>query len=112
MGTKVSLFLGALLVSTLVGATTPVLNVWYGPNQTFGAIGQPQVWVNILGKVTDPDGISSLTYSLNNGTEQPLAIGPDSLRLWNNGDFNIEIAYSDLQVGMNSVVINTFQGMI
>ena len=86
-------------------SSLPVIDVWYGPNQDFGQIGQPQEWVNILGKVTDPDGISSLTYTLNGGAELPLSVGPDSRRLWNRGDFNVEIAYRDLQVGANTVVI-------
>ena len=105
MCAKVCFVLGTLLVTTFASASLPVINVWYGPNQTFGTIGQPQAEVNILGRVTDPDGISSLTYSLNNGTEQPLAIGPDGLRLWGDGDFNVDIAYSDLQTGANSVAI-------
>ncbi len=44
--------------------STPVINVWYGSQQTFGANGQPQQWVNVLGDVSDPAGMASLTYSV------------------------------------------------
>ena len=42
---------------TTTGAP-PVISVWYGQNQTFGAIGRPQQWVNILGNVSDPVGVA------------------------------------------------------
>ena len=45
------------------------------------ANGRPQAWVNVLGRVTDPDGISSLTYSLNGGPEQILSMGENTVRL-------------------------------
>ncbi|MDT9309424.1 MAG: Ig-like domain-containing protein, partial [Limnospira sp. Paracas R14] len=77
-----------------------VLDIWYGSEQSFGHIGKPLVWVNILGNVSDPDGISSLNYSLNQGPEVPLLFKGNgqhqNLRLQNNGDFNVEIAYTDL----------------
>ena len=81
------------------GETDPnatVIDLWYGSQQSFGQIGQPQVWANILGNVSD--GISSLTYSLNGGTEIPVSISgvDDNLRLVNKGDFNIDLAYSAL----------------
>ncbi len=44
----------------------PAINVWYGLNQTFGQLGTPQQWINILGSVT---GATSLTYSLNGGPQ-------------------------------------------
>ena len=43
----------------------PVIHLWYGSSQTFGARGQPQAWDNVLGDVSDPAGIGSLSYSLN-----------------------------------------------
>ena len=45
----------------------PVFNVWYGDNQTFGQLGIPQQWVNILGNVSAPSGIASASYTLNGG---------------------------------------------
>ncbi|MFN2117690.1 MAG: InlB B-repeat-containing protein [Candidatus Promineifilaceae bacterium] len=84
-------------------ATT--IDVWYGPSQKFGQLGNPQEWINILGNVSDPVGIKSLTYQLNGGDETPLSIGTANKRLINPGDFNIEIAYADLNNGTNTVVI-------
>ena len=52
-----------------------------------------------------PDGVSSLVYSLNNGPEFPLTIGPDDRRLADPGDFNVEINYFSLTEGENQLVI-------
>lgn len=85
--------------------TAPTINVWYGSNQTFGSKGNPQQWVNVLGNVTGPAPINTLTYTLNGGPEKALSMGPDYLRLAEEGDFNIEIDYSTLNDGNNTVVI-------
>jgi uncharacterized repeat protein (TIGR02543 family) len=85
--------------------TLPVIDVWYGSPQVFGHIGIPQQWVNILGNVSDPDGVASLAYSLNGGPETSLSIGPDTYRLAAEGDFNIDMAHTDLISGSNQVVI-------
>ena len=69
--------------------TPPTIDVWYGPQQVFGNVAVPQRWVNIVGKVSDSDGVTALTYSLNGGPELPLSIGPDGRRLEETGDFNI-----------------------
>ncbi len=81
----------------------PVFNIWYGDDQTFGQNGIPQTWINVLGNVSAPSGIASLTYSLNGGAAQPLWIGQNLVRLVDPGDFNAEIAYSSLQPGANTV---------
>jgi exosortase len=81
----------------------PVIDVWYGDVQTFGQNGIPQPYVNILGNVSAPGRIASLTQSLNGGPEQPLRIGPDKFRLVDPGDFNAEIAYSSLRRGRNNL---------
>lgn len=83
----------------------PAIDIWYGPYQVFGEIGTPQKWVNILGNVSDEDGISSLVYSLNLGPEIELSIGPDGKRLLFPGDFNIDISRGDLLEGINQVAI-------
>lgn len=83
----------------------PVIDVWYGPHQVFGRRGLPQRWVNILGNVSDPDGIASLTYSLNSGPALPLSLGPDTRRLVARGDFNVELASTALGSGLNQVTI-------
>jgi hypothetical protein len=86
-------------------AQGPSVTLWYGNRQSFGEIGNPQRWVNILGRVQDADGISSLRYSLNGGPSQALEWGPNSLRLQAPGDFNVEIDRADLINGANYVTL-------
>lgn len=83
----------------------PDIDVWYGLDQDFGAIGLSQPWVNVLGNVSDPDGVHALWYTLNGGTPVPMGIGPDGRRLVNAGDFNVDLATADLNAGPNTVVI-------
>lgn len=83
----------------------PVIDIWYGSHQVFGAIGSPIPFVNILGRVSAPDGVAALFYTLNGEVEMPLSIGPDALRLADPGDFNVEIDVIDLLDGINTVVI-------
>lgn len=83
----------------------PTITVWYGLNQSFGQIGNPQTAVNILGNVTDANGIQSLNYRLNGGSPITLSRGPDTRRLLKAGDFNIDIYTSALNNGSNSVLI-------
>lgn len=90
---------------------SPTITVWYGTNQQFGANGDPQKWVNILGRVTNPAPITSLTYSLNGGPPQSLNRGPDQRRLTQAGDFIIEIDYTKLQDGPNQVAITATDGV-
>ena len=73
------------------GNQAPGIRVWYGDTQTFGTGGVPQPWVNILGKVSDPDGINRVRYRLNGGPFQVVRIGPDKRRLDEPGDFNIDL---------------------
>ena len=95
----------SVVTATFTIASFPVIDVWYGSHQVFGHPGNAQQWVNILGNASDPDGITSLTYSLRDGPELPLSIGPDTRRLAFEGDFNVEIDYTDLISGLNQVVI-------
>ena len=67
------------------------INVWYGDQQTFGLIGIPQYWANILGNIDECPSSTSLIYSLNGGPFYSLSIGPDNRRLASPGDFNVEI---------------------
>jgi regulation of enolase protein 1 (concanavalin A-like superfamily) len=83
----------------------PSIDSWNSDIQSFGQNGIPQQWVNILGNVADFDGIASLTYSLNNGPEQPLWLGENQVRLVSPGDFNVEIDYASLNPGANTVRI-------
>lgn len=83
----------------------PDIAIWYGDVQSFAQQGVPQPWVNILGNVSDVDGVASLFYTLNGGSNVTLSIGPDGRRLQLSGDFNIDLATSDLIDGANSVII-------
>jgi hypothetical protein len=109
-------FLSLLLISSFFFSTLsmlvqaqppdgPLINVWYGSSQQFGFLGVPQPWFNILGNVSDPDGVSTLSYTLNGGANSSLTIGPDGRRLESAGDFNIDLAISDLVDGNNNIVI-------
>jgi hypothetical protein len=84
-------------------AIPPVITLWYGTDQSFGSIGVPQRDVNILGHVSG--SLSSLTYSLNDGPSRSLSVGPDSRRLSRDGDFNIDLSYTELLPGVNTVEI-------
>ncbi|MFC1504848.1 hypothetical protein ACFL6D_05475, partial [Spirochaetota bacterium] len=100
-----------ILLFAFLHTQTPVIDVWYGNTQYFGQIGMPQQWINILGKVTDPErDVSSLSYSLNGGAARMLSFAgdgscSDGLRLWNEGEFNIDIDKEELLNGNNEVVI-------
>jgi len=86
-------------------AQVPLIQIWYGSDQTFGAVGVPQRDINILGNVSHPSGISSLSYSLNGGATRPLSLGPDTRRLNRPGDFNVDLRYAEVGSGSNSLVV-------
>ena len=79
--------------------------IWYGSVQKFGHLGVHQQWANVLGHIADPDGVVSMSYSLNGQSEQPLSIGQAFRRLVTVDDFIIEIDRADLMPGMNEVVL-------
>jgi hypothetical protein len=83
----------------------PIIRIWYGDHQVFGKLGNPQRWVNILGRVSASAEVVSLTYTLNGSSPQRLSIGPDNRRLVGAGDFNVEIDRKDLESGENTVII-------
>ena len=95
----------ATFVFSPQGTDGPEIVVWYGDRQNVGQLGRPQIWFNLLGNVSDPDGVAELTYTLNGGVPVAGAIGPDGKRLENIGDFNLDMAMSGLQNGENQVVI-------
>lgn len=82
----------------------PRIDVWYGRHQCFGHRGLPQRWVNILGRITC-SGQPRCWYSLNDGDVLPFRLGPDSRRLNNPGDFNIDLPVDELIEGTNRLVI-------
>lgn len=81
-------------LAVLEGVQLPI-EVWYGDQQSFGKPGEAQRWVNILGRVAT-ENLASLSYQLNGGPAQPLAVGPDGFRLEEPGEFNVELDYRDL----------------
>ncbi|RMF97489.1 MAG: hypothetical protein D6727_05475 [Gammaproteobacteria bacterium] len=97
--------------ASLAIAAGPVIDVWYGDTQNFGQLGNPQQWVDILGNASDPDGIASLSYTLNGGASQSLSIGPNTRRLLEPGDFVIELDYTQLLNGANTVEITAVDGL-
>lgn len=92
-------------VSLSVAFSAPTITIWYGNNQAFGQLGNPQTAINILGNVSDPNGISSLSYTLNGGPSVSLSRGPDTRRLLKPGDFNVDIDTENLTNGTNLIII-------
>lgn len=86
-------------------ATTDDIAVWYGLNQRFGQIGEPQLQVNVLGQIITPTGAISAAYTLNGGPSRLLGLGPDTRRLAQENDFNVELLYSELTTGTNTIVV-------
>lgn len=95
-----------MAIGNVIYASGPTITVWYGLNQSFGQLGNPQTAINILGNVSDPNGIHSLTYRLNGAPPVALSRGPDTRRLLRPGDFNADINTEDLLAGTNTVVIS------
>lgn len=110
---RILLLIGLLFAVTigqagaLAPTSNPVIDVWYGTTQSFGDIGTPQQFVNIVGTISDPDGIneSALTYKLNSDASLPYNIGPNNQRLAEAGDFNIDLPISSLNNGANTLRI-------
>ena len=97
-------------LAPLMGPSLVPIDVWYGDNQKFGINGEPQEWVNILGNVSSSVGVASLTYRLNGGPVQELAVAPKSSpvpspRLAIAGDFNAEFDYASLREGRNTLLL-------
>jgi len=89
----------------------PEIDVWYGDPQPFGQLGQPQPFVNLLGNVSDSDGVASLDYALNGAPPVSLSLGPDGRRLVNSGDFNVDLDVADLLVGANTLLLTAIDGV-
>ena len=89
--------------TTEVGVGESIFDIWYGDTQDFGTPGSPQRWVNVLGRVSDPQGIDTLEYRLNAGAWVNMGLGDDGRRLHGMGDFNVDLLVSDLLIGANVV---------
>lgn len=104
--TKLGLFLTILLNPVVsFGREANVFNFWYGQGQSFGGTGIAQRYVNLLGNLDRTQDFSELNFSLNDGPFRFLSIGSDKRRLWQKGDFNVEIPIGELLTGKNSVVL-------
>ncbi|QDV22480.1 family 16 glycoside hydrolase [Aureliella helgolandensis] len=105
--------LSSLIADNSTASNTPAcsspqplsIDVWYGSRQRFGHQGNPQRWINVLGRLRGHDDSAVLEYSLNGGARKTLTIGPNKTRLANLGDFNVEIDRIDLRTGHNSLVL-------
>lgn len=106
--------------AALVAAGAPVITIfagangtWSGAPLTFGVPGLAQTDINVLGRVTDPDGIKSITYKLNSRKPVSMSLGTTSCavgisctkRLAADGDFNADISAGLLLAGRNTVTI-------
>ena len=106
-----TVLLTLLLLTPAALAQGSAFDIWYGDQQSFGAVGKPQRWVNLLGNVSDPDGVVSLSYALNGGPQMQLGIGPDTRRLQRPGDFNVNIDTALFQQGLNFVDLLAVDGL-
>jgi VCBS repeat-containing protein len=83
----------------------PIVEVWYGDNQDFGHMGNPQTLIQIMGRVRETAPLTNVSYRLNGGGSQSVPLGPDGYRLVGPGDYNIEIDNTSLNAGANTVEI-------
>ncbi len=85
------------------------IEVFHGLSQRVGHLGDAQNDFNLMGRLTPPENVKSLTYSLNGGPAQSLTVPfridgfGDGRRLASNGDFNADIPVSSLEVGNNLI---------
>lgn len=88
----------------------PQITLWYGARQPAGVPGLPQEWIDVLGNVSFAGSDPSLRYKLNGSAYQPLNFGgngsvADGRRLYDPGDFVINLAVADLQEGNNVITV-------
>ncbi len=92
--------------------------VWDGQPLRFGDVGMAQPGINVQGRVTDADGINSLTYGVNGGEPVRMGIGTKDCsvgvsctrRLAGYGDFNADIDRSRLVAGLNTITFRAIDG--
>jgi hypothetical protein len=80
-------------------------DVWHGPVQQFGHLGEPQRWVNVLGNISPASEVAAATCTLNRQPPRPLTLGTDLHRLAARGDFNVELNWDDLRPVTNHLTI-------
>lgn len=86
----------------------PMIQFWYGPEQQFGHLGEPQRWLNVLGNISLSEQLDSATFSVNAGPERSLSLGGNLHRLALPGDFNIELTWEELQSGTNQIKVTAY----
>ncbi len=96
---------GRVAAVSPVEGMDPSIEIWHGEDYDFGAMGTPQQWVNLLGRVRDRYGIGLLTVSLNGSEPEVLTVGPDAWRLAGEGDFTVEFEIAKLREGENTAEI-------
>lgn len=79
------------------------IEIWYGPRQSFGQVGEAQAWINILGRVRGVESLEALRVAIHGGPAQTLSTGSDRHRLARPGDFNAELPWDGFHPGENSV---------
>jgi hypothetical protein len=118
---KFSLFLLLIACNILYGQNVKndkpglQINIWHGLHQKVGHIGHAQNDFNLLGNITNPETLVSLSYSLNDAPPVELSAGRgkfgDTRRLASPGDFNADIAISSLRKGKNIIVVKAIDSM-
>ncbi|MEM9519805.1 MAG: hypothetical protein AAGA37_10840 [Actinomycetota bacterium] len=89
---------------------SPVIDLWVDADLDLGG-SVAQRWVDLPGSVSDPDGLASLSYSLNGEPFRRLELGPDGRRLVRPGDFVVDILRSRLRTGVNTVEIRAVDNL-
>lgn len=88
---------------------TSLIQIWYGPVQKFGHLGQPQRWINVLGNISQTEAVDSVTFKINSGMEKTLSLGGDLHRLALPGDFNVELSWDEVNAGENELHITAYR---
>ena len=91
--------------TTVAAGSDATITIWHDTTPDFAFVGVPQRWANVMGEVSDPDGIALVQYRLNSGPWTEMQIGPDVRRLAGQGHFNIDLLLDDMNSGSNTVVI-------
>lgn len=86
------------------------IDVWSGERQSFGQNGEPSLYLNVLGNVTDIDGVDTLQYRLNGRDPVAIPIGQDCRRLAEPGDFNVDLRFAEMLPGDNQIEIVAIDG--
>jgi len=81
-----------------------MIEIWHGPNQKVGHLGDAQPDFNVLGHVDKVDELAELSWSLNGREGGPLSFHTFR-RLAQDGDFNADIPIRLMRMGDNTVTI-------